>query len=769
MVPTLSRLLLLPLLLVAACLVPSCAGDAIAYVVDTEAVTGLIASVASLAAVCDPCVPVYIGYPEEMESPMPFPDLLRSCLPPSLNVSFVAIPTVLPLSGEGRRVSAANFGRFSLPELLPEEHEFILYLDADTLVLSSPLTLLADVRTQCSFGPAVIAAASPGQYLQRERGEKTLSQVLSETGRERWRSVRPDADEAGKEPTLNAGVVVMHAPSWRNGPTLGRVRWWLRQGESHDVFAGSGGSQAPLALATAGRVCWLSGAWNTRVGMPCQVLASTDTQPDERSVIVEGKDGSCFRREFVNPDLAHIVHWTTANKPWLPSAESKSPDFSQFWHSRAPTAPCAGSKVLQQAQETRELVALVEQVTSGMHEYTHGLEVRLTSELCDSVVLPPATVGDWPLLAARAAEGDAGSLTELCARPVPRDRVGVVSLAVGPRSCADAMRLALSYDWAHRHGSAFPLYIATTHPSLFAHDSIILPHGARLTVVNISHLLDDPTGADKVSIEGLTAKTQQSRKNRHHMQVMALKTKLFDVLPASLSHLLYVDGDCVVGRPLEPLVRYGALLGGSDKPLVLFPDRGVMGRSNPYHGGVFFMDREASRAFTEEWRVQIESGRHYRDQLAMVAATEATGTRPAFFPSFAGKDTLLAFLDGELLTAWHSGVGVRPCLVHATSWRLTHRTSFGLENERALAGFYASALGVPLASPTSDLLSANATGPVLFSEAYHARLYVWFVTGSLGPAPKPSATDGEEPRITLWTVLSQMEEHRAGAPSFHHK
>ena len=79
-------------------------------------------------------------------------------------------------------------------------------------------------------------------------------------------------------------------------------------------------------------------------------------------------------------------------------------------------------------------------------------------------------------------------------------------------------------------------------------------------------------------------------------------------------HLLYIDADIIIGKPLfEWYQRARPKL--DEKPLVLYT--GNMPLPGAYHAGLMLMDRERVRPFFDRWLRLIRTGRYQLDQWSM--------------------------------------------------------------------------------------------------------------------------------------------------------
>jgi len=93
------------------------------------------------------------------------------------------------------------------------------------------------------------------------------------------------------------------------------------------------------------------------------------------------------------------------------------------------------------------------------------------------------------------------------------------------------------------------------------------------------------------------------------------KALILKIIP--IEHIVYIDGDIIIGRPLEDWL-HKALKASANHPIVLFWDHGSTGHF--YHGGLFLVNRRISRQLLNRWRQLIWFGRYSRDQKALIKA-----------------------------------------------------------------------------------------------------------------------------------------------------
>ena len=107
------------------------------------------------------------------------------------------------------------------------------------------------------------------------------------------------------------------------------------------------------------------------------------------------------------------------------------------------------------------------------------------------------------------------------------------------------------------------------------------------------------------------------------MSARLYKTKLFDMLPESagreVDQILYLDSDILVVKPIDFLLniaRTAATTNETHYPPALMMMREQSGNSEPWHGGMFLISREAEQCM-QDWGNAIASGNYSRDQVAL--------------------------------------------------------------------------------------------------------------------------------------------------------
>lgn len=222
-----------------------------------------------------------------------------------LSVEFVDIDQMLP---EGLpttpNLSRAAYGRLKGIDVLPEEVERVVYLDADLLVLED-LGFLFEVPLD---GCAVAAIQSP-----------SIPFVSNRLGVGNWQALglRPDT------PCLNSGVMVIDTIPWRDRRIGDAVIDYVMKYPKHVVLADQGGLNAVLK----GDFSRLPLRWN-------------QLHSFRNSWVFDEKISSLYSRDDIETGVAHpaIVHFSSPRKPWLEKASS--PATSLWWEILSETEYC---------------------------------------------------------------------------------------------------------------------------------------------------------------------------------------------------------------------------------------------------------------------------------------------------------------------------------------------------------------------------------------------------------------------------------------------
>jgi lipopolysaccharide biosynthesis glycosyltransferase len=199
---------------------------------------------------------------------------------------FVGLPLGHPESAVGSYINEATYGRLLLPQLLPDSWDRVIYLDVDTLVVSS----LADMWNLDIEGRPIAAARDCG-----------IRSIGSGHGVRMW-------NEIGIDPTtpyFSAGVMLVNLEEWRRTDIPGRVTHFLRTYRERVLYCDQEGLNAVLA----GNYVPLGPEWNAT---------------------------GCWVREFLaapagSTPAVRIRHFTTAAKPWLATTAPDLPNYADFF------------------------------------------------------------------------------------------------------------------------------------------------------------------------------------------------------------------------------------------------------------------------------------------------------------------------------------------------------------------------------------------------------------------------------------------------------
>lgn len=127
--------------------------------------------------------------------------------------------------------------------------------------------------------------------------------------------------------------------------------------------------------------------------------------------------------------------------------------------------------------------------------------------------------------------------------------------------------------------------------------------------------LRDGYGATIVHVEAQASK----------LAIHSFKCKMFEVLPAAVRRVLYMDADIVVSRPLVDFFTYldvDLSSHGSEHNMGFFRDSGshfwgFCTDCDYWHGGVMLATREQSEPCLHKWCEAIHSGKFKADQPAL--------------------------------------------------------------------------------------------------------------------------------------------------------
>lgn len=109
------------------------------------------------------------------------------------------------------------------------------------------------------------------------------------------------------------------------------------------------------------------------------------------------------------------------------------------------------------------------------------------------------------------------------------------------------------------------------------------------------------------------------------LAIHSFKCKMFDILPEGVRHVLYMDADIIVSRPLTEYFSYltqHVATRGTQEHMGFFQDSGshfwgFCNECDYWHGGVMFATRGLSEPCLHTWCDAIASGRFPADQPAL--------------------------------------------------------------------------------------------------------------------------------------------------------
>jgi lipopolysaccharide biosynthesis glycosyltransferase len=249
----------------------------VAFASDERYAPGLAVAVRSLVDGSDELPPVYVvdgGLTRTTKS------RLRASWPSDLDVSFTPMSASrlrglpVPRLPGTRHLNAWIFARLFLPELLPSDAEYVLYLDTDVLVRGDVGEL-----AKLDLGTAPLAAVRD-EYIGSVAGSPGLVDC------------KVDGLDGG-EPYFNSGVLLLNLPRWREERLGERVLDFLARHREHVRLP----EQDALNALVAGRWMRLDPAWNVLIGETRKFVAAAAPDLEE----------------------AKILHFVGAHKPWQPS------------------------------------------------------------------------------------------------------------------------------------------------------------------------------------------------------------------------------------------------------------------------------------------------------------------------------------------------------------------------------------------------------------------------------------------------------------------
>ena len=210
-----------------------------------------------------------------------------------------------------------NYIRFLLPDLLPNLSK-LLYLDADTLVLSSLFPLFNEhLNEEIGLG---------GVTVMKKRWREQINVALAA-------SFDPAIQKCASSPCpyMNAGVLLMRLDLWRRRRIFDLcVDVWMRRKLAHpDLY--SGGSQPVLLLCFLDKTEKLDLEWNF-------------SSERRINMLLDGREGLNKSDLWMPLQNAKIVHFNGPHKPWIvPKTEKERKMYRSplLWRPFALGADCS--------------------------------------------------------------------------------------------------------------------------------------------------------------------------------------------------------------------------------------------------------------------------------------------------------------------------------------------------------------------------------------------------------------------------------------------
>jgi lipopolysaccharide biosynthesis glycosyltransferase len=244
----------------------------VVYCVDDAFVLGAIVSAVSVARVLSSPVRFHVidgGLTASGEL------RLREALARLGDVTVYPVPGRLELVGANRWYSSASLGRLHLSQIIPHSVDRIVYLDADTLVLSDLAELSA-----VDLGPGGLGAVVDPWAPTRRLGLSDGRLERAEVG-------------AAAPGYFNAGVLVVDMVAWRAANISERAIDMYRE---HAAGLRSL-DQDVLNILFAGRWTALSRRWNKLIAHPGETYHG-----EARLAFLLSREG--------------IIHYSGPTKPW---------------------------------------------------------------------------------------------------------------------------------------------------------------------------------------------------------------------------------------------------------------------------------------------------------------------------------------------------------------------------------------------------------------------------------------------------------------------
>jgi len=170
-----------------------------------------------------------------------------------------------------------NYVRMTLPHIIPECVEKLIYLDTDTLMLGRVEDMYStDVSSNIIGSPEFCDYKLQNYFTKEFWANRTLSRRFESKKRACY---------------FNPGVLVINAPAWRKHSATKRLQHWLELQKRSKVPLYTLGSLPPFLLVFAGEVAHMALAWNEHdLGSGCNIVPV--------------------------PHKARLLHWSCSGKPW---------------------------------------------------------------------------------------------------------------------------------------------------------------------------------------------------------------------------------------------------------------------------------------------------------------------------------------------------------------------------------------------------------------------------------------------------------------------
>lgn len=199
-----------------------------------------------------------------------------------------------------RLLKGSNFLRFAVDKLLPQDTDIAMYIDTDTIVMDDVQKLFSLARGRYSNATALMAARP--EWHRMTIGQSVYNKTYA---KEHFAPLL-------NQTVLNAGIMVLNLPLWRQRKALSHFQRWLQINQAVELF--KGGNQVALNMALIdihGTLDALDSTWN------CDCLG-------------------CSKKSLQRaPKQCHILHWSGPSKPWVLHSDAGFVDIWRKYYSGA--------------------------------------------------------------------------------------------------------------------------------------------------------------------------------------------------------------------------------------------------------------------------------------------------------------------------------------------------------------------------------------------------------------------------------------------------